>query len=34
TFGEMDVREKNRYSHRGKSLDKLAEYLRRRIGKR
>lgn len=34
TFGEMDVREKNRYSHRGKSLDKLAEYLKRRIGKR
>ena len=27
TFGEMNVDEKNRFSHRGKSLQKLIEYL-------
>lgn len=30
TFGEMDVKEKNSYSHRGKSIEKLAEYLKGR----
>ena len=27
TFGEMDVEEKNKYSHRGKSIDMLIRYL-------
>ena len=27
TFGEMDVEEKNKYSHRGKSIDVLIRYL-------
>ncbi len=31
TFGEMDVREKNRYSHRGKSIEMLAKYLRKKL---
>ncbi|RLF28358.1 MAG: non-canonical purine NTP pyrophosphatase, RdgB/HAM1 family [Thermoplasmata archaeon] len=33
TFGEMDVKEKNSFSHRGKSLQKLLEYMRRVMGK-
>ncbi|RLF42286.1 MAG: non-canonical purine NTP pyrophosphatase, partial [Thermoplasmata archaeon] len=27
TFGEMDVEEKNKYSHRGKSVEMLVKYL-------
>jgi XTP/dITP diphosphohydrolase len=27
TFAEMDIEEKNRFSHRGKALDKLSEFL-------
>jgi XTP/dITP diphosphohydrolase len=30
TFGEMRIEEKNRLSHRGKSLKKLVEYLSKR----
>jgi XTP/dITP diphosphohydrolase len=30
TFGEMDTKEKNNYSHRGKSLKKLKEFLKNR----
>lgn len=28
TFAEMSIEEKNKYSHRGKALDKLIEFLR------
>ena len=31
TFGEMDAQEKNKYSHRGKSIDMLVEYLRKKF---
>lgn len=31
TFAEMDTKEKNLYSHRGKSLEKLALYLEKRV---
>ncbi len=30
TFAEMDAREKNRFSHRGKSLDLLVNYFKRK----
>lgn len=30
TFGEMSTEEKNKYSHRAKSLEKLAEFLSKR----
>lgn len=28
TFGEMDIEEKNKYSHRGKAIKKFREYLK------
>ncbi|HDO19838.1 MAG TPA: XTP/dITP diphosphatase [Thermoplasmatales archaeon] len=33
TFGEMVPKEKNRYSHRGNSLNELSQYLKSRIRK-